>query len=286
MILFLTYHKVLNVPEKEREFYTVQAEQLEQQLEMIQQNGLQPLSVEDLVGDGMQQPPSAISASIKGQIHRNDVCVSTLAAPGDVPVGHRRTPAGFMLSFDDGTVDHYEVVYPLLEKSGQKGIFFVPTAKLNRPGYLTSNMVRDMAKAGHTIGLHGHEHRRLDQFGEEDIRVQMEVSRGALEELTGTTPTIFAPPGGYVNRQVQAIALESGVRAIRTMRWGYNRQLNLTALECVPLNRNSTEAEFKRVLEFRSQAFAYAAKQIVRNVVPKSLYGPLREMASRVKSAK
>jgi peptidoglycan/xylan/chitin deacetylase (PgdA/CDA1 family) len=183
-------------------------------------------------------------------------------------------------------VDHYDLVRPLLEKVGLKGIFFVPTAKLNRSGYVTSNMVRDMAKAGHTIGLHGHEHRRLDEFGEEDIRVQMEASRAMLEELTGTPPVIFAPPGGYMSRQVQFVALESGVQAIRTMRWGYNRQLDPAALECIPLNRNATEAGFRRVLEFRSQAFAYAAKQIARKVVPKSLYGPLREMASRLRGAK
>jgi peptidoglycan/xylan/chitin deacetylase (PgdA/CDA1 family) len=248
VILFLTYHKVLRGPEKEPEFYTVQAERLERQLEMIHGKGLRPLTVSELVA-----------------------------------AGHSPNAPEFILTFDDGTVDHYDVVCPLLEKVGQKGIFFVPTAKLNRPGYLTSDMLRDMARAGHTIGLHGHEHRRLDEFGEEDIRVQMEVSRAKLEELTGTPPMIFAPPGGYMSWQLQSIAMESGARAIRTMRWGYNRQVDLTALQCIPLNRNSNEAEFGRVLEFRSQAFAYATKQIARKLVPKGLYGPLREMASRVK---
>jgi peptidoglycan/xylan/chitin deacetylase (PgdA/CDA1 family) len=140
-----------------------------------------------------------------------------------------------------------------------------------------------MVKAGHTIGLHGHEHRRLDEFGEEDIRVQMEVSRTILEDLTGAPPVIFAPPGGFMDRRVQAVALETGVRAIRTMRWGYNRRLDLTALECIPLNRSSTEAEFRRVLELRSQALAYAAKQIARKLVPAALYGSLRESVSRAR---
>jgi peptidoglycan/xylan/chitin deacetylase (PgdA/CDA1 family) len=181
-----------------------------------------------------------------------------------------------MLSFDDGTADHYEVVFPLLAKAKRSATFFVPTAKLNRPGYLTNEMIREMAKAGHTIGLHGHEHRRLDEFGEEDIRVQMEVSRAKLGELTGTAPLVFAPPGGFMDRRVQKVALETGVRAIRTMRWGYNRRVDLAALECIPLNRHSGKAEFRRVLEFRSQAMAYAMKQLARKVVPAGMYGPLR----------
>src|SRR5438445_13656718 len=94
---------------------------------------------------------------------------------------------------------------------------------------------------------------------------------------------VFAPPGGFMDRRVQAVALETGARAIRTMRWGYNRRLDVAALECVPLNRHSTDVEFRRVLEFRSQAVGYAAKQIARKVVPKSFYEPLREMVSRVR---
>ena len=77
-----------------------------------------------------------------------------------------------------------------------------------------------------------------------------------------------------------------GVRAIRTMHWGYNERPDLTALECIPLNRHSTELEFRRVLEFRSQALAYAAKQMARKLVPKSLYGPFRELASRARRGK
>src|SRR2546430_12138899 len=59
-----------------------------------------------------------------------------------------------------------------------------------------------------TLFRSGHEHRRLDEFGEEDIRVQMEVSRALIGDITGTPPIIFAPPGGYMNRRVQAIAME------------------------------------------------------------------------------
>jgi peptidoglycan/xylan/chitin deacetylase (PgdA/CDA1 family) len=285
MILFLTYHKVLRGPESEAEFYTLQAGKLQRLLELLAEKGLRQLPLRELLHNGgvRPSPGAAGSDSVETPDSREPVPLSGVAAPGD-----GRTPPAvpFLLSFDDGTVDHYEVVFPLLAQADQKAIFFVPTAKLNRPGYLTNDMVREMAKAGHTIGLHGHEHRRLDEFGEEDIRVQMEISRAILANLTGAPPVVFAPPGGFMDRRVQAVALETGVRVIRTMRWGYNRRLDLTALECIPLNRSSAEAEFRRVLEFRSQALAYTAKQIARKLVPAGLYGPLRESVSRARGGK
>lgn len=36
-------------------------------------------------------------------------------------------PAGVVLTFDDGLKDHYDIVYPELEKRGLWGIFYVPT---------------------------------------------------------------------------------------------------------------------------------------------------------------
>ena len=241
MILVLTYHKVLRDPGPKPEFYTISGEQLEQQLERLARSGIRPLS------------------------------------PEDFPAYQPRREPSYALSFDDGTKDHHEVVLPLLMRFQVKAVFFVPTARLNRAGYLTSEQAREMSQAGHTLGLHGHEHRRLDRLQEEDIRVQMEVSRGALTELAGSPPIFFAPVGGYIDRRVGRIALEAGARVIRTMRWGYNRRLNLSAVECVPVNRFFTDAEFERVLRFRNQSLVYAFKQVTKKVLPGRVYGRLRE---------
>jgi peptidoglycan/xylan/chitin deacetylase (PgdA/CDA1 family) len=241
MILVLTYHKVIRGPDPESDLYTIQAEQMERQLELLSQSGVPVLSPAELAGC---EPPS------------QQAC---------------------FLSFDDGTADHYEVVLPLLVRYGYRAVFFVPTAKLDRPGYLQSKQVAEMSRAGQTIGLHSHVHRRLDQLGDEDIRAQMQLSRQIIGELTGERPVFFAPPGGYVNRRVREIALESGIRVIRTMRWGYNRNPDFAALECVPLNRHCTEEEFRHVLEFRRRSVTlYAAKEITKKVVPIRAYELLR----------
>jgi len=241
MILFLTYHKVLRGPEAKPEFYTTWAEQMERQLEMLARTGFHALCPAELLSVKANPLPS------------------------------------YILSFDDGTEDHHKVVLPLLARYNCRAIFFVPTAKLNRAGYLTTQQVSEISRAGHAIGGHSHEHSRLDRFVEEDIRVQMELSRQILGELMGTPPVFFAPPGGFIDARVSAIAFESGVRAIRTMRWGYNRQPNLAALDCIPVNRFFTDEDFGRILKFRkNRTLLYGAKEVTKKLLPAKAYETLR----------
>jgi len=243
MILVLTYHKVLREKESQAEFYSIRADQLERQLALLHQTGFSMLSPAQLL-DSTEQFERAC-----------------------------------LLTFDDGTSDHWEVVQPLLARWNCKAVFFVLTAKLNRTGYLTEEQTRQLSQAGHTIGSHSHEHSRLDRLSEEDIRVQIEISHHKLASIVGSPPSFFAPPGGFISPMIQRVAIELGTRIIRTMRWGYNKRRDRTALECIPLNRYSTESEFRRVLDCRNVRVAYAAKQIAKKVVPDRLYESLRTAA-------
>lgn len=245
MIIILTFHRVLAGAQERPEFYTTQAADLEHKLDLLQSSGFKPLAPLDLFANGSQT-------------------------------------SGYLLTFDDGTRDHYDVVFPLLDRRKLKGIFFVPTAKIGREGYLTAEQISAMSRAGQIMGSHSHEHRRLDVLMEEDIRVQLEVAGGILDELTGRRPEFFAPPGGYMNRLVSELALESGARGIRTMKWGYNRRLDLTRIECVPVNRFMTEKEFQGVLRFRGMGVQYAAKQVSRKLIPSGSYEKARNAYFRM----
>lgn len=246
MILVLTYHKVLRAVDSESGFYTIAADQLERQLELLSRNGLRALGPGELVGR------------------------------------EASSERAYLLSFDDGTVDHYEVVLPLLVRYGCRAVFFVPSARLDRPGYLSSQQATELSKAGQTLGLHGHEHRRLDSVPEADMRQQMELSHKIIKGLMGESPLFFAPVGGYMNRRLRAIALESGIKVIRTMQWGYNQKLDLRAVQCIPVNCYFTEARFRQVLEFRRRsAMLYAVKEITKKMVPSRTYESLRRMVFR-----
>ena len=241
MILFLTYHTMARKPDgNRRQFYTITAQQFEWQLNTLAEMGFVPLSPDELL-----QPT-------------------------------RRADRGFVLSFDDGTLDHYEVALPILSRHKCSAIFFVPTAKVGRAGYVTESQMRELSQAGQKIGFHGHEHQRMDVLCEEDIRVQFEISSQLIQNATGTEPLFFAPPGGYFNQRLRSIALESGVRAIRTMHWGYNRHMDLSALQCIPLNRYVSHRQFRQIAAFRNRVLLYTSKQIIKRFVPLAAYESLR----------
>ena len=240
MILVLTYHKVLRAAEEHAEFYSVQATQLENHINLLRENTFSILSPADLLDYHEQSGP---------------VCV---------------------LSFDDATVDHFELVKPMLERKNCRGLFFVPTSKLDRPGRLNSEHVCQLNKAGHTIGSHSHEHIRLDRLPEEDIRVQLELAQQKIGALLGKPPLFMAPPGGFFTPLIRRVAMERGLRVIRTMRWGQNRHPDFTALECIPVNRFLTESDFRHILKGRNMPLAYRAKQVVKRVVPGRTYETMR----------
>src|ERR1051325_521029 len=144
MILVLTYHKVIRNSESKAEFYSITAEQLERQLELLAQSGLRALAPEELLGF------CCSSRGEEAQTQQSDQSLLASAAtapPGSGPEG------SYLLTFDDGTVDHYEVVLPLLERYRRRAIFFAPSSKLNRPGYLTSQQAAGIHQARHTLGL-------------------------------------------------------------------------------------------------------------------------------------
>ncbi len=246
MIIFLTYHKVSGGNGGNPDFYTVSGAQLARDVQALADAGYQPLNVASL----------AEQNSFPGR--------------------------NYILSFDDGTMDHYEVVFALLRELGRRAVFFVPTAKLDRPGYLSTAQVREMAGEGQTIGLHSHDHKRLDLLTDGEMRDQMRRSRNILGGITGTPPWIFAPVGGFISPHLREVAQGFGVRAIRTMEWGYNETVDLTALKTIPLNRHTTREKFREILAARRGRSMYVGKQAVKALLPPRAYERLRGLVFRL----
>src|SRR5258706_12952563 len=104
MILFLTYHKVLRGPESKPELYTVQAGQLQRHLELLAKKGLRSLPVRELIGgEAARATPDRASRG-----------PANASKPDRESCAPAAEPVSFLLTFDDGTVDHYEIVLPLL----------------------------------------------------------------------------------------------------------------------------------------------------------------------------
>jgi peptidoglycan/xylan/chitin deacetylase (PgdA/CDA1 family) len=198
MLIFLVYHKVQDL-HSEGIISTVSPTNFMAQLSMVQQADLPILN------------PQVLSGSR----------------------GHWQS--GVILTFDDGTTDHFEIVRPLLKEYGIQALFYISTARLNRDKYLTSEQVRLLWERGHTIGSHSHVHKRLDVEPWEQVTQELELSAMAIQKIVGQRPVHFAPPGGFYNRGVQEIAQRVGYSFCRTMDWGYNKLFDSMRIEIVPM---------------------------------------------------
>jgi len=133
------------------------------------------------------------------------------------------------LTFDDGPFRGWTDRYlRVLEDHGVVATFF-----------LTGRMVeaypaglQNILKAGHEVGNHSRTHRLLTNLSEEDVGHELFYSNVILFRHGGVSPTIFRPPFGGRNRQIDALAQAQGMRTIMWSvdSWDYT---NLSAKEMV-----------------------------------------------------
>ena len=192
--------------------------------------------------------------------------------------GSSRT--GFLVTFDDGTADHYFTAAPLLEHHGLHGVFFVNTARLGADGYLTLAQCRELQARGHAIESHAHQHKPLVGLPEEQLRSQLAESRQRLCESGLGQWGLFAPPGGLYDGAVVQAAKTCGYRSLRTVNWGYNKRMNPFAVESIIINRRTAGVWFKLMATPNAEAAkkaVFRAKQTVKNGLP-SVYSFLRSL--------
>jgi len=78
----------------------------------------------------------------------------------------------------------------LLEAAGSRGTFFVLDGVARREPAL----VREIARRGHEVASHGHDHRRLAEVAPEAFRRGMAAARERLADLLGTAPAGYRAP--------------------------------------------------------------------------------------------
>lgn len=106
-----------------------------------------------------------------------------------------------MLTFDDSRMDQYTAALPEMEKHGFKGVFFIMTVALGRPGYMSATEVKKLSDDGHTIGSHTWDHHNVKQYKDEDWAKQIEKPSRQLKEITGKPTEYFAYPFGLWNKE-------------------------------------------------------------------------------------
>lgn len=120
------------------------------------------------------------------------------------------------LTFDDGGASASRIADEL-EARGMRGHFFVTTGRIDAPGFLSAAGVGELARRGHVVGGHGHEHPSLmGRLPREQIGEEWRRSRDRLGEILGAAPTSASVPGGYFARPVAEEAEAAGYSLLMT----------------------------------------------------------------------
>jgi peptidoglycan/xylan/chitin deacetylase (PgdA/CDA1 family) len=126
-------------------------------------------------------------------------------------------------TFDDATSDHMWAAEVLAQLS-LRGVFFVPTARVGKPGQLRWRELQELVAMGHVIGSHSVTHQPLDRIPLRQVQFELETSKSELEDRLGVSVSYFAPPGGHTVRGLDERMILAGYEACRLTRWGLYRR--------------------------------------------------------------
>lgn len=177
----LMYHYVSNPPadsDKYRTDLSVSPEAFRDQLAYLAENGYETVDLYDL----------SLAITAKRELPAKPV----------------------VITLDDGYVDNYENAFPLLQEFGMSATFFVVTQFIDegRAGYMTWDMVKEMAAAGMRIEPHSKTH--PDLSGQERDYVIYEIlgSQETIAAHIGYAPRYFCYPGGRYDEQTIQVLRE------------------------------------------------------------------------------
>ena len=135
------------------------------------------------------------------------------------------------LTYDDGPNDpHTQRLLDVLARHEVRATFFLIGRYVQR----RPDIVRDLMKAGHTVGNHTFTHPLLIFKTAGEIRSQLESCNHAVTDAVGEHPNLFRPPFGGRRPAVLRMARRLGLEPIMWNVTGYD--WNATTAEQIERN--------------------------------------------------
>ncbi len=138
-----------------------------------------------------------------------------------------------VLTFDDGSKDHYNYVFPLLLKYNYKATFFVYPKQIAKKSarLITWDELSKMVQAGMDIESHTFSHSFLTRTKLRPdnpkylqlITHEIKDSKKIIEENLRIKVLLLAYPYGWYNCVLETCAVQANYLGVFTVNWGVNR---------------------------------------------------------------
>ena len=231
----LMYHAVAEAPNDATRALSVTPEAFAEQMAMIGDLGLTPVSTAELAAAWRSGKPLP-----------------------ERPV---------LITFDDGYEGVHRYALPVLARHGFAATLFVTTGWIrgahNTGGGLDTmldwDQVRALAAAGTEIGGHSHTHPQLDQIDDDALWYELLRCKRIVADELGAPPVSFAYPYGYSSRRVRRTVRAAGFAQSLAVGNGLaRRDQGPYALRRVTVRRTTGAEEFERLLHGREIARTFA----------------------------
>ncbi len=129
----------------------------------------------------------------------------------DIVVANRNAGKQIALTFDDGPCKRYTPeILEILDEYGIKATFFV----IGKNAEAHPEIILDEFNSGHEIGNHTYSHPNLRSLSTKRISDEITKTQELLARITGKSPTLFRPPGGYLSNDIVDCINQSNCRPV------------------------------------------------------------------------
>lgn len=185
------------------------------------------------------------------------------------------------LSFDDGYVSDFEIVFPLLQEYDAQGTFFVTPGYVGKEGYMSWDQIKALSEAGMEIGSHSLNHTYLTTLSLEQLLTELKDSKVQIERYIGKEVVSFAYPFGDCSGATHKAAIEVGYKNICTSKPGLCKP-KANTLSRNSVHSNITTGQFDQLLNpststiFKKQT-SYSIRYGLKRVLGVNNYIKLRD---------
>lgn len=125
-----------------------------------------------------------------------------------------------VITFDDGYVDNYKNVLPILKEYNMKATLFMISDAANTPGFVSTEQMHQMEAGGFDIQGHTNHHKILTKIDPTELPDALLGGKTSLEGILGEPIEYLAYPGGFNDMLVQYVTKQSGYKMAFTVQPG------------------------------------------------------------------
>jgi peptidoglycan/xylan/chitin deacetylase (PgdA/CDA1 family) len=126
-------------------------------------------------------------------------------------------------TFDDGDIGQFTRGFPALAQRGMSATFFITTDWVGQAKFVSWDGLLEMKAAGMSLQSHTRSHPFLSELNAEQLRAELEGSRGELNSRLSQETTSVAFPGGDPPQpELRDTIRDAGYSIVATSRWGVN----------------------------------------------------------------